>query len=158
MNITIHAGEVGDATFVKRAVYEYGAKRIGHGYRIAHDSDVMKDMKLRDIHFEVCPTSSYETGGWNYEEHNKNWTEHPAVKMFRYGLNIGLNSDDPAVFDTSCTWQYRIAAGKMGLTKECILKTVRNSINSAFLSEKEKEDLRLHLDQYLNYMSRATSS
>lgn len=150
LNITIHAGEVGDSTFVKKAVYEYGAKRIGHGYRIAHEPDVMEEMRVRNIHFEICPTSSYETGGWQYE-HNKNWAEHPAVKMFRYGLNIGLNSDDPSVFDTSCTWQYRIATGKMGFTKECILKTIHNSINAAFLNDEEKEDLRSQLDKWYKF-------
>ena len=66
LNITIHAGEVGDSAFVCKAVNEYGATRIGHGYRIARDLDVMEKMRLKNIHFEACPTSSVETGGWNY--------------------------------------------------------------------------------------------
>lgn len=87
LNITIHAGEVGNADFVKRAVKDYGASRIGHGYRIASDEYLMNEMKEINIHFEACPTSSLETGGWDFQtEEKKDWKEHPAVRMFKHGL------------------------------------------------------------------------
>jgi adenosine deaminase len=94
LNVTIHAGEVGDASFVRKAVEEYGATRIGHGYQIANELHTMEEMKLKNIHFETCPTSSEETGGWTYSR--KEWKKHPAVDMLRHGLNVGFNSDDPA--------------------------------------------------------------
>ena len=82
----------------------------------------MEEMRRNNIHFEVCPTSSNETGGWAYDcsvdsdnsgECGKEWKKHPAIDMIRYGLNVGINSDDPpAVFDTSLTWQYRIGWGR----------------------------------------------
>ncbi len=66
---------------------DYGATRIGHGYRIVSDGHVMDEMKTKGIHFEACPTSSLETGGWDYKaDEGKNWREHPAVKMFEHGL------------------------------------------------------------------------
>jgi adenosine deaminase len=87
LNITIHAGEVGSIEFIERAVKEYGATRIGHGYRIISDSDLMDEMKRRNIHFETCPTSSLETGGWEFKtDEKKDWKAHPAVKMFKHGL------------------------------------------------------------------------
>ncbi len=87
MNITIHAGEVGDAQFVERSVKDYGATRIGHGYRVVLDERLMKEMKSRNIHFEVCPTSSLETGGWDFKaDEDRDWKGHPAVQMFNYGL------------------------------------------------------------------------
>lgn len=150
LNITIHAGEVGGSDFVCRAVNEYGATRIGHGYQIAQDPDVMEEMRRKNIHFEVCPTSSDETGGWMYDERDgRDWKKHPAIQMMRYGLNVGLNSDDPAVFDTSLTWQYRIAVGKMGLTKKCILRSLEYSIHSAFLDQEGKAMLRTRIKDYL---------
>jgi len=147
LNVTMHAGEVGDASFVRKAVEEYGATRIGHGYQIANKLHTMEEMKLKNIHFETCPTSSEETGGWTYSR--KEWKKHPAVDMLRHGLNVGFNSDDPAVFDTSLTWQYRVAVGKMGLTKKCILKSLENSVNSAFLSNEEKASLRIRINEYV---------
>ena len=98
LNVTIHAGEVGDDdSFVKMAVNDYGASRIGHGYRVVKNKTTMELMKKKNIHFEVCPTSSVETGGWNHMEiRYKDWEEHPAVTMIEHGLNVGFNSDDPA--------------------------------------------------------------
>ena len=87
LNITIHAGEVGGTENVKRAVRDYGATRIGHGYRIVMDEDLMDEMKQKNIHFEACPTSSFETGGWQFDtDEGKDWKKHPAVKMLDHGL------------------------------------------------------------------------
>lgn len=150
LNITIHAGEVGDSAFIRKAVNEYGATRIGHGYRIVHEPHVMEEMKEKNIHFEACPTSSDETGSWKYDEKKgKDWKEHPVISMMGYGLNVGLNSDDPAVFDTSLTWQYRVAVGKMGLTKQCIVSTLHHSINAAFIDEKDKSLIKSLVDEYV---------
>ena len=88
LNITIHAGEVGEMEYVERAVRDYGATRIGHGYRIASNDKLMDEMKRLNIHFEACPTSSVETGGWEIATEEKDWKLHPAVKMFEHGLRL----------------------------------------------------------------------
>ncbi len=49
----------------------------------------MDEMKRLKIHFEACPTSSLETGGWEIKsEEEKDWKMHPAVKMFDHGLRL----------------------------------------------------------------------
>jgi adenosine deaminase len=191
--IAIHAGETPDGIHnVKRAVAKhkginnttftseqqssqdagvsgigYGAKRIGHGYRMADSVDLMKQLAKENIHVEICPTSSVETGGWMFDHdmsdysdmnasimsHNsqitvnsrgsvikkKPWKEHPGLKMMEHGIPISLNSDDPAVFHTSLTWQYRIALVKMGLTREQVIQSNINAIEASFGREEEKE-------------------
>ena len=63
--VTLHAGENADPENVRKAVLKYGARRIGHGYRASDDPKFLKSVCVdRNIHFEVCPTSSLETGGW----------------------------------------------------------------------------------------------
>ena len=97
LNVTIHAGEVGHSSYIKRAVEEYGASRIGHGYHIAQNSQLMNDMRQKNIFFEVCPTSSVETGGWDYDnKKGKEWKNHPCISMIQNGMKVGFNSDDPA--------------------------------------------------------------
>ena len=65
--------------------------------RVAQNKTTMELMKKKNIHFEVCPTSSAETGGWDHiEKGYKDWENHPAVTMIQHGLNVGFNSDDPA--------------------------------------------------------------
>lgn len=169
LDITMHAGEVqvaGDTSSscrnIRQAVQVYGASRIGHGYNVVDDPKLMKELKDQNIHFEVCPTSSVETGGWSYRDNKtppateetkkdtsptsnptltKNWKTHPCVVMMEHGMNVGFNSDDPAVFDTSLTWQLRIAMGKMGIAKERLLQANRDSIDAAFLNAKGKRAL-----------------
>jgi len=55
-----------------------------------------------------------------------------------------------SVFDTSLTWQYRIAVGKMGLTKQCILQTLNNSVNSAFVDDGKKSLIRASINEYVD--------
>jgi adenosine deaminase len=87
LNITIHAGEVGNTEYIERAVQNYGASRIGHGYRIIDNKSLMEELKQRNIHFEACPTSSLETGGWDFNsDDGKDWKNHPAVVMINNGL------------------------------------------------------------------------
>ena len=57
--VTLHAGETPDsARHVLAAIIDYGAKRIGHGYRISCEEDIIELAKSRNVHFESCPTSS----------------------------------------------------------------------------------------------------
>jgi adenosine deaminase len=136
--ITLHAGEVSGDASIQMAL-EFGARRIGHGYRMS--PQMMQKCKTRGIHVEICPTTSVETGGWQYGETKKDWRNHPAVNMMKHGLCISLNSDDPSVFDTSLTWQWRIALGKMGFLIKEIENMTRNAIRASFLPDHEKESL-----------------
>ena len=63
-------------------------------------------MKSKNIHFEVCPTSSYETGGWTGG--SETWSEHPLVSMLSTGCSVSINSDDPTVFKTSLEEEIKI--------------------------------------------------
>lgn len=164
LNITVHAGETPDsADNVRKAIEEYGATRIGHAYKTTDHPELLELMKKKKIHVEVCPTSSVETGGWR----KTNWMEHPACVFRKHGIPISLNSDDPAVFNTSMTvssasfsfklaiihcaqtrfvgplqWQMRIAMQEMKWGKSEITSVVEHSIDAAFISDEEKEKLR----------------
>lgn len=148
--VTLHAGEAAMESSmdnVRRAIDVYGASRIGHGYRTVNDLDLINYVKEKKIHFEVCPTSSDETGGWMYKE-EKNWKEHPCLAMLKHGIPFSLNSDDPAVFHTSLSWQYQIALAKMDLTREDIVKCNLQAIDAAFCSEERKVALRKSVHCY----------
>mmetsp|Transcript_10662 Transcript_10662/g.25751 ORF Transcript_10662/g.25751 Transcript_10662/m.25751 type:complete len:452 (+) Transcript_10662:99-1454(+) len=142
LNITVHAGETPDSQEnVRKAIEEYGATRIGHAYKTIHHPELIKMLKEKNIHVEVCPTSSVETGGWK----KTHWTEHPACVFRNHGLSISLNSDDPAVLNTSLTWQFRVAMKKMQWDKSDVTSVIQDSIDAAFLSRGEKERLRKRL-------------
>jgi adenosine deaminase len=58
ISITMHAGEASEHATenVRRAVVQYGAKRVGHGYRIVDNDDIMQLVLKEKIHFEGKPT------------------------------------------------------------------------------------------------------
>jgi adenosine deaminase len=183
--VTIHAGESPDESSsdnVRRAVEEYGASRIGHGYRVVNDAVLMAQLRRNKIHLEVCPTSSDETGGWVYpsplsndngddndeptsrkNNDKKPWSQHPIVEMSKAGLSFSFSSDDPAVFHTSLAWQYRVAMVKMGFTREQMLQCNLHAIDAAFCSPEEKNKLKRHFLDFaafsgLEYVTASTDT
>jgi adenosine deaminase len=145
INITMHAGETPDSSQnVPSAVHNYGATRIGHGYHISNDDDILNEMKRLEVHFEVCPTSSVETGGWI----KTTWPEHPACALKKKGIKLSLNSDDPAVFNTDLSWQYRIAIKKMGWTTDDIVQVLFDTVDAAFVPDDVKRKLKDTIRSY----------
>jgi len=171
--IAIHAGETPNGLeHVRKAVKKgpggYGAKRIGHGYRMEDSVALMQQLARDKIHVEICPTSSVETGGWIFDESmmvddsainsseseqpllsaaatkkkRKPWKDHPSLKFLEHGIPISINSDDPAVFHTSLSWQYRIALTKMGLTREQIMQSNLDALNGSFAAQEDIAKIR----------------
>jgi adenosine deaminase len=147
LNVTMHAGEVGSGENVKFAIQSYGAKRIGHAYNIVGDVELMNEIKVNRIHVEACPTSSRETGGWK-PPGDLDWREHPCVEMLKNGIPISFNSDDPSVFNTSLSWQYRTVVAKMMLGKEVLLDSVKAAIDAAFCSQEQKLLLKQRIQNF----------
>lgn len=146
--VTLHAGEVPESRDnVRKAIQHYGARRIGHGYAIAGDHETMDWIKARQdkykIHFEACPTSSIETGGWIKTD----WKDHPACILRKNDLSVSLSSDDPAVFNTSLTWQWRIALKKMGFTNMDLLEMTMDAMEASFAPLEQKERILKALQQ-----------
>lgn len=107
--VTLHAGEMGNASNVRHAVFDFGARRVGHGYAAADHVELMKSLVARGAHFEVCPTSSQETGAWRHSassEEEPPWPSHPLRSMLEAGASVSINSDDPSVFLTTLSEEF----------------------------------------------------
>jgi adenosine deaminase len=143
--MTLHAGEIPQQAedHIRRAVTEYHARRIGHGYRMADRPETMQLIRDRGVHVEACLTSSVETGGWVVEDKNvRQWSAHPARTMLDQGVSLSFSSDDPAVFHTSLSWQYRTALAKMKTTPAELIRTNLDAIDAAFCSDKTKRGIK----------------
>jgi adenosine deaminase len=146
--ITLHAGEVPQSKRnVPKAIHLYGARRIGHGYAVSGCDETMALVRSKKIHFEACPTSSVETGGW-VKTNTTDWRDHPACILRNNAIPISLSSDDPAVFNTSLTWQWRIAMKKMGWNKDDVLQVLHDAIDASFAPNSQKETARQAIRQW----------
>jgi len=137
---TVHAGEAGTAKDVESAVEFLCAERIGHGYHVIDDDMIYRTMLAKQMHFEVCPTSSYLTGSMKCA-----WHQHPAIKFMKDGANFGLNSDDPTVFGNSISFEIQVAKDRFGFTNENIKQLQINAANAAFISEHDRKGLVKHI-------------
>ena len=108
LHVVAHAGEGAGPESIWGAVEALKAERIGHGIRCLEDPSLVAMLRERQIPLEVCPTSNYRTGVV------PKGAPHPIMRMIELGLNVTLNSDDPPMFGTTLTEEYRVLARKGG--------------------------------------------
>ncbi|XP_055977894.1 adenosine deaminase [Sorex fumeus] len=131
---TVHAGEVGAAQVVKEAVDDLHAERVGHGYHTLEDEALYQRLLKANMHFEVCPWSSYLTSAWKPE------TEHAVVRFQKDGANYSLNTDDPLIFKSTLETDYNMV-GKMGFSQQEFQRLNLRAAESSFLNDAEKAEL-----------------
>ncbi|HVN08384.1 MAG TPA: adenosine deaminase [Patescibacteria group bacterium] len=138
----VHAGEVGAADEVRRAIELLGAERIGHGIAAIQDPEVMQLLTGRGIPLEVCPTSNLRTGalGKVCGDAKAGLAEHPVADLYFAGVPITLSTDDPGMFETSLNEEYA-AAEMAGLGIADLVRVNEQGFSSAFLPETEKSRL-----------------
>jgi adenosine deaminase len=85
--LTLHAGEADAAIRVIEAA-DLGATRIGHGIRIVDDAAIVQEVRARNLHLEVCPTSNVHTGGASA------LATHPITALWHAGVNLSVNTDN----------------------------------------------------------------
>jgi adenosine deaminase/aminodeoxyfutalosine deaminase len=141
LHVVAHAGEACGPESVSNAVELLGAERIGHGLAAGRDPAVLALLRHRRIPVEVCLTSNVATGVLARVE------DHPLSQFLEAGLVVTLNTDDPAMFNTSLVGEYLLAANAFRLSREQILSLCRNAVRAAFLSEEEKQELLNGLPQ-----------
>jgi aminodeoxyfutalosine deaminase len=139
MHRLIHAGEIGGPEIVREAVELLGAERIGHGIGIMRDERTMDFIAARNIPLEVCPTSNLRTGALARQigQPTAGYEQHPLPIFFRRDLPVTLSSDDPAMFETSVSDEYR-HAHRMGFTPRELVRLAEASFHHSFLAPDEK--------------------
>ncbi len=106
-----HAGETTDARNVWEAV-EHGAQRIGHGIRAMEDPALCRYLRDHRIPLEISITSNVATGSVPSVE------AHPVRRLFDLGVPIVLNTDDPAIFQTTLEQEYSLAGRVLGFNDQ----------------------------------------
>lgn len=135
-----HAGEVGGADRMWSAIHRLGAERIGHGIACLDDPDLVDHLATTQLPLDVCPTSNLRTRAV------ASLAEHPLPRMLEAGLMVTLNSDDPPMFDTDLTNEYR-AAHRMGLTPATLAELARNGVRASFAPQPTKVAILDEIDQ-----------
>ena len=131
LRLTAHAGETAGPESVWGAL-NLRAERIGHGLTAWHDAELVEELSRRQIPVEICMTSNLRTGVC------PTIAEHPVRRYFDQGIMVTLNSDDPAMFETTLAGEYQLAQDAFGFTDEHLRELARNSFEASFLPPEKK--------------------
>jgi len=83
----------------------------------------------------VCPTSNVCT------RQVPGLAAHPLPRLLEQGLFVTLNSDDPPMFGTTLTEEYRRAASALGLGRSQLAALAANGVRASFLDSAAKQAL-----------------
>ena len=141
LHLTVHAGEWGAAENVTQAIDLLGAERIGHGIRVLESENATRLALERQIPFEVCITSNYQSGVV------PETAAHPIGRMLTKGLNVTINSDDPSISTIQLSDEFRLVCEVLDMPLEILRGRIIAAAWSAFLPNHEKEYLAQALDR-----------
>lgn len=145
---TLHAGEAAGPESIWDALTTLHADRIGHGVRVVEDPKLLELLYAMQVPLEVCPTSNVRLGLY------PNIAAHPIAILWKSGLYLTVNTDDPPMFDTTLTDEYRALAAAHGFTADEIKDLSLNAVRAAFLPANEKQAM---LEEFEAEMEAPTS-
>ncbi|MEN8113133.1 MAG: adenosine deaminase [Actinomycetota bacterium] len=146
LGLTIHAGEADTAQSIWRAVARCGATRVGHGVRIADETDFdgaritrlsPLAQRIRDhrIPLEVAITSNLDTSAFPSAE------EHPFGALYQAGFTVTINTDNQLMSGVSLTDEYELAATTFRLGAADLSAITVNALEAGFGDWEERRRL-----------------
>ena len=139
--LVAHAGEEADFSYIYEALDLLDISRIDHGVQSIKSAELMQRLKDEQMPLTVCPNSNIELRVFdNYKEHN-------IKELLDYGLNITVNSDDPAYFKGYINQNFINISENLPLTEDDIITLVKNSFRSSFISDELKQQYLDKVDQ-----------
>lgn len=127
LKLTVHAGEEGPPEYVYQALDNLKVDRIDHGNRALEDAALVARLAAMGMTMTVCPLSNVKLCVVD------DMAAHPIDRMLSLGLNVTVNSDDPAYFGGYLADNYRAVAQARGLGRQDLARLARNSFTGSFL-------------------------
>ncbi len=135
LRLTAHAGEEGPASYIIEALDILGVERIDHGIRCMDDPDLVERLVDERVPLTVCPLSNVRLRAVD------TLADHPLPAMLAAGLNVSVNSDDPAYFGGYVDDNFAQLGVVFQLSEFDLARLAANSIHSSFASDERKAEL-----------------
>lgn len=131
-----HAGEEGPAANVRDALDLLHAERIDHGIRSMEDPALVARLVRDRVPLTVCPLSNARLHAV------PSLAAHPLPAMLAAGLNVCVNSDDPAYFGSYVDDVFAAVRDTFALDADALATLAANSVDASFASPERARDLR----------------
>ena len=148
LHLVAHAGEAAGPESIWDAIEFLKVERIGHGVSAREDPKLLEFLKENQIGIEMSPMSNVRTGVV------KSIQDHPIREFYDKGLLVTVNSDDPALFHTDLNNEYIQIHKHLGFSISELFQLSLNGIETAFIDEAMRTELR---DSYFVKYNQITS-
>jgi adenosine deaminase len=137
-----HAGEEGPPSYISESLDVLHVRRIDHGVRCMEDDTLVARLVADQVPLTVCPLSNVKLRVFD------DLADHPIGRMLERGLNVSINSDDPAYFGGYIGTNYAETAAALELDCGQMRRIARNSFQASFLTDAERQPHLAALDAY----------
>ena len=137
-----HAGEEGPPDYIREALDLLAVDRIDHGIRCMEDEALVERLVAEQVPLTVCPLSNVRLRAVD------TLPEHPLPRMLERGLNVSVNSDDPAYFGGYIDENFRQVRSAFGFSTAQMADLAANSVMSAFLTDSRRRELLAEVEQW----------
>jgi adenosine deaminase len=124
LHTVAHAGEEGPPDYVWQAIDLLGVERVDHGIRSVEDPALLRRLAADETPLTVCPLSNVRL------RCVPTIAAHPLPTLLDAGVNVTINSDDPAYFGGYLADNYLALASGLGLGLPDLTALATNSLNA----------------------------
>lgn len=143
LGLTVHAGEASGAEEVMYAVKVLGASRIGHGISSSESTELLEELRAKQIMLEICPTSNIHTTAVSSLD------QHPVRFFYDYGIPISISDDDPITSDTRVSKELTLLQDHFDFSLEEIKKLQLTALEHSFLMEESlRHEIKKRIENY----------
>ena len=135
LHLVAHAGEEGPPAYIWEALDLLGVERVDHGIRCLEDDALVQRLVTEQMPLTVCPLSNVRLRVVD------DIADHPLPAMLRRGLNVSVNSDDPAYFGGYLDDNVTAVRDALGLDEAALTTLARNSVTASFADDTRKAEL-----------------
>ncbi|MDR1213921.1 MAG: adenosine deaminase [Propionibacteriaceae bacterium] len=141
LHAVAHGGEEGPPSYVWGALDRLGAERVDHGLRCLEDPALVDRLVAERIPLTGCPFSNVRL------RTVADLASHPLGRMLELGLQVCVNSDDPAYFGGYVGDNLEAVRQALGLSDRAVAQLCRNSILGSFAEPARRAQWLDELDQ-----------
>ena len=135
LHLVAHAGEEGPPAYIWEALDLLGVERVDHGIRCLEDDALVERLVTEQMPLTVCPLSNVRLRVVD------DIADHPLPAMLQRGLNVSVNSDDPAYFGGYLDDNVTAVRDALGLDEAALTTLARNSVTASFADDTRKAEL-----------------
>ncbi|MDN4175692.1 adenosine deaminase [Nocardioides sp. SOB77] len=133
---TAHS-ESGPPAHVEVLLDRLGCSRVDHGYHVVDDPAITRRCVEERVPFTCTPVSS-DIGRYSG---SGDGTHRRIAEMVDAGLLVTVDSDDPPMFGTDPTHDYRVLAHALGYRRDQLAAFTRNAVEACWLDDSDKTAL-----------------